>query len=80
LKNGEIEAAVYDLPLLKEFNKNKELNGFRVLDIRFNPQYYAIGMSRNVSDSLRKSINTALLTATESYKWDVILAEYDLKD
>lgn len=80
LKNGEIEAAVYDLPLLKEFIKNKDLEGFRVLDIRFNPQYYAIGMSRNVSDSLRKSINTALLSATESYKWDVILAEYDLKD
>ncbi|PHR48129.1 MAG: hypothetical protein COA32_06300 [Fluviicola sp.] len=80
LKNGEIEAAVYDLPLLREFSKNKELDDFRVLDIKFNPQYYAIGMSRNVSDSLRKNINTALLTATESYKWNVILAEYDLKD
>lgn len=80
MENGEVEAAVYDLPLLKDFIKNKDLKGFQVLDIKFNPQYYAIGMSRNVSDSLRKSINTALLNATESYKWDVILAEYDLKD
>lgn len=80
LKNNEVEAVAYDLPLLKELNKSEDLNEFRILDIRFNPQYYAIGMSRNVSDTLRKNINTALLNATESYEWNVILAEYDLKD
>ena len=80
LKNDEIEAAAYDLPLLKEMNKRKDLNEFNVLDIKFNPQYYAIAMNRNVSDPLRKKINTALLSATESFEWDVILAEYGLKD
>jgi polar amino acid transport system substrate-binding protein len=80
LINDEIEAAAYDLPLLKELDKRKDLNAFTVLDIKYNPQYYAIAMSRNVSDPLRKKINTALLSATESYKWNVILAEYDLKD
>ena len=80
LKNEEIEAAAYDLPLLKELDKREDLNTFTVLDIKFNPQYYAIAMNRNVSDPIRKKINTALLAATESYNWDVILAEYDLKD
>lgn len=80
LKNGEIEAAAYDLPLLKELNKREDLNEFNVLNIKFNPQYYAIAMNRSVSDPLRKSINTALLSATESYEWNVILAEYGLKD
>lgn len=80
LKNNEIEAAAYDLPLLREFNKSEGLDEFRVLNIKFNPQYYAIGMSRNVSDSIRKKINTALLSATESFQWNVILAEYNLKD
>lgn len=80
LKKEEIEAAVYDLPLLRELHKNNEMEDFIVLDITFNPQYYAFGMSTNVSDSLRKRINTALLNATESYEWDVILAENDLRD
>jgi ABC-type amino acid transport substrate-binding protein len=80
LENNEIEAAAYDLPLLKEMYKKNELVGFRVLDIKYNPQYYALGMNRNISDSLRTEINTALLKATESFEWSVILAEYDLKD
>ncbi|MDX1652382.1 MAG: transporter substrate-binding domain-containing protein [Brumimicrobium sp.] len=79
LKNKEIEAAAYDLPMLKEMLKKNELNKFEILDIKYNPQYYAIGMNRRVSDTLRKKINTALLKSTESYEWKVILSEYGLE-
>ncbi|MEX1193068.1 MAG: transporter substrate-binding domain-containing protein [Brumimicrobium sp.] len=80
LENDDIEAAAYDLPLLKEMQKNENLNDLRILEIRYNPQYYALGMNTNVSDSLRKEVNTALLKATESYEWSILLAEYGLKD
>lgn len=80
LKENEIKSIAYDLPLLRELYRNDELNEFRILDLKFNPQYYAIGISRNVSDSLRKKINTALLEATESHEWNILLAEYGLKE
>lgn len=78
-KNHEIEAVAYDLPLLKEMYKKQKLDDYRILDIKYNPQYYAFGMNKNISDSLRRKINTALLKATESNDWSILLAEYGLK-
>lgn len=80
LKNDDIKVIAYDLPLLREMYRKDELNEFRILDIKFNPQYYSLGMSRNVSDSLRRKINTELLEATESHEWSVLLSEHGLKD
>lgn len=80
LKNNEIEAIAYDLPLLKEMYKKVELDHFRILEIKYNPQYYALGMNKNIPDSIRKNINTALLKATESHDWNILLTEYNLKD
>ena len=79
LRNGEVDAVVYDLPLLTELVKTDTLNEFKILPIRFNPQYYALGMNTDISDSLQKVINTSLLKTTESLEWDVILAEYGLQ-
>lgn len=80
LKENKIKAIAYDLPLLRELYRNDELNDYRILDLKFNPQYYAIGMSRNVSDSLRKQLNTSLLKASESHEWSILMAEYGLKE
>lgn len=80
LEQQEVKAIAYDLPLLKELYKEKKLNTHRILNIKFNPQYYAFGMNRKIPDSLRRNINTELLKATESYDWSIILAEYGLKD
>jgi ABC-type amino acid transport substrate-binding protein len=79
LRNEEVDAITYDLPLLNELVKTDTLNEFKVLEIRFNPQYYALGMNSDVSDSIQKLINTSLLENTESLEWDVVLAEYGLK-
>lgn len=80
LKQGEVDAVVYDLPLLKEMVKTDTLNEFKILPIRFNPQYYALGLNRQMSDSVQKMINTSLLKNTERLEWDVVLAEYGLKE
>tara|TARA_B100000508_G_scaffold118450_1_gene98623 strand:- start:135838 stop:136902 length:1065 start_codon:yes stop_codon:yes gene_type:complete len=79
LRNGEVEAVVYDLPLLNELVKTDTINEFNVLPIRFNPQYYALGMDTELDDSIQKLINTSMLKSTESLEWDVVLAEYGLK-
>ena len=79
LREGEVDAITYDLPLLTELIKTDTLNEFKVLPIRFNPQYYAIGLNTEVSDSIQKLINTSLLKNTENLEWDVVLAEYGLK-
>ena len=78
LRAEKVDAIVYDLPLLNEMMKTDTLNEFNVLPVRFNPQYYAIGMNPSVSDSLQKVINTSLLENTERLEWDVVLAEYGL--
>lgn len=79
LRKGEVDAVTYDIPLLTELIKTDTLNEFKVLPIRFNPQYYALGLNVEVSDSVQKLINTSLLKNTESLEWDVVLAEYGLK-
>lgn len=78
LRKGQVDAVVYDLPLIHEMVKRDSLSEFKILPIQFNPQYYALGMNPKVNDSVQKRINTSLLKNTESLEWNVILAEYDL--
>ena len=78
LMNGEVEAVVYDLPLLIELVKSDTINRYEVLPMTFNPQYYAIGMKPNLNDTLKKRINTYLLKSTEGLEWKVVLGEYGL--
>lgn len=78
LESNEIDAVVYDLPLLHEMIKRDSANSYKLLPIKFNPQYYALGMNPTVNDTLQKKINTSLLKNTESLEWNVVLAEYNL--
>jgi ABC-type amino acid transport substrate-binding protein len=78
LRSGEVDAVVYDLPLLYEMIKIDTIQEFKILPIRFNPQYYALGMNAEVKDSVQKTINTSLLKNTESHEWGVVLAEFGL--
>lgn len=78
LNRGEVEGVVYDLPLLRAMVKSDTLNEYEILSIKFNPQYYAIGMKPTINDSLKKRINTYMLKHTESLEWKVVLGEYDL--
>ncbi|RFC53153.1 substrate-binding periplasmic protein [Brumimicrobium aurantiacum] len=78
LRGDEVDAVVFDLPLLKNMVKNDTLNEYEVLPYKFNPQYYALGMNPVLDDNLLKDINTSLLELTEGLEWKVVLAEYNL--
>lgn len=78
LNKNEVDAVVYDLPLLREMVVNDSIDEYNVLPIKFNPQYYALGLAPSLNDTLQKKINTTLLQNTESLEWSVVLAEFNL--
>ncbi|MBD3637250.1 MAG: transporter substrate-binding domain-containing protein [Crocinitomicaceae bacterium] len=79
LRNDQVDAVAYDLPILKSLVETDSLDEFEILPTKYNPQYYAMGMSLSLSDSLRKEINTSILKHTERMDWRVLLSEYNLE-
>lgn len=73
--DGEIDAFVYDRPLL-QFYARTELKGrVRVLDAVFDAQSYGIGMPSG--SPLRERVNTALLQLqTDERYWDGLVKRY----
>ncbi len=78
LQNGEIDAVAYDRPLLKEFVRTDSMEQYEMLPIQFNPQYYAMGMNRELSNSLKIQLSTSILEIAEGTDWKVALSEYGL--
>ena len=74
IRRGEIDAFVYDRPLLA-WTVNQ---GFRftiqLLDVSFDPQHYAFALPQN--SPLRKPLNIAILKSVQSSWWDDILYRY----
>jgi len=79
MEEGEIDAIAYDRPILQTIANTDSLRRFRVLNVKYNPQFYAIGMNRALPDSLKYRINLALLSTIEEMDWKILLSEYDLK-
>ena len=78
LKNEEINAFLYDEPILKYRLKNSE--EFRRIDlmpIKFNMQFYAFTFAHD-HDILREKVSKKIMQYTESMEWKMLLAEYDL--
>ena len=74
LQKGEIDALVYDRPLLL-WLVHKEFSGsLRVLATSFDPQIYAIALPHG--SELRTPINQALLDAVRSDWWRETLSAY----
>lgn len=78
LDREEIEVVAYDRPILQSMINADTLERYQLLPIDFNPQFYATGMSRNLSPQLRREINHGILRYTEDVSWKVHLSEYGL--
>lgn len=78
LQAGDIDAFVYDEPILKYEILSGNRTGLQVLPYRFNTQYYSYGLPKN--SPLADQINPIMLSILESSRWQAILSEYDLKE
>lgn len=73
LKAGQIDAFVYDRPILAWLSKN-EFTSIEVLDPVFDKQNYAIAVPNG--SALRSKINMVLVPATQTIWWDELNAKY----
>jgi ABC-type amino acid transport substrate-binding protein len=74
LARGEIEAFVYDAPILRYLVKTELSERVRVLPVTFFRQDYAIALPQD--SQLREPVNRALLEEVQSAEWDAILERY----
>jgi ABC-type amino acid transport substrate-binding protein len=74
LRAGNIDAVVYDRPLLAWFVKQDFQSSIQLLDTIFDFQNYAFAVPLN--SPLRKPIGVAVLDATESPWWGQIIFRY----
>ena len=76
VKNRDVDAFVYDEPLLSyEINKDFK-DSIKLTPARFQPQNYSIMLTQD--SPLREQINRALLEIIESDKWQYIKSKYHL--
>ncbi|MEN8118641.1 MAG: transporter substrate-binding domain-containing protein [Bacteroidota bacterium] len=78
LDENRIEAVAYDRPILQSVINSDSLAKYKLLNIDFYPQFYAMGMNRDLSKSLKHDINLSILSNTEKMDWKVLLSENDL--
>jgi len=72
--SGEVDAVVYDAPILR-YLASKELHGtVRVLPHRFEPQSYAMGLP--AGSGLREPMNRVLLSKIAEPWWQDVLYRY----
>ena len=80
LDKGEVEAFLYDEPILKYRLMNDFLHQhLEVLPITFDLQFYAFGLAKKHRD-LNDEISQKVLEYVESLNWRVILGEYNLSE
>lgn len=80
LKNREIEAFMYDEPILKyRIQEDSTLYGLQILPVKFDVQFYAFGMAKHHND-LERSISQRILEIMETQEWEVVLNEYGLTE
>lgn len=72
--DGEVDAMVYDVPILKYLVNKQMKKGLEVLPFTFERQDYGIGLQAD--SPLRKSINLTLLQIIQEPSWQDILNQY----
>ena len=78
LNNRDIEAFMYDEPILKYRIKNDNtFNNLQVLPIKFDLQFYAFGLPKDRT-VLEQAISQKILEIIESHEWKIVLNEYNL--
>lgn len=78
LQADEIDALVYDEPILKYALQEKGETALQVLPYRFNIQYYSFGLPKG--SPLSDELNPILLRLLEQNGWRAMLAEYGLSE
>ncbi|MEO1009870.1 MAG: transporter substrate-binding domain-containing protein [Bacteroidota bacterium] len=73
-----IDAAAYDRPVLKTIALQDSSAAYSLADVKYNPQFYAFGLSRKLQDTLIEQLNISMLNKIESMEWRVLLSENDL--
>ncbi len=74
LAAGEVEAVVYEAPILQYQIKNRADGGLVVLDGTFDNHGYALALKQG--SPLREAVNLALLQFTATDDWSTVLAKY----
>ena len=74
LQSGNIDAVVYDEPILRYMTDAGDFKGIRVLEQSFRLEYYAIALPPG--SPLTEKINRSLLQYTASKEWRMILFKY----
>ncbi|MFZ5766141.1 MAG: transporter substrate-binding domain-containing protein [Thermodesulfobacteriota bacterium] len=74
LAAGEIDAFVYDAPLLRYLVKKNHEEELEVLQNVFRTQQYGIGLAQD--SNLRETINRSLLKKMDSQEWRDLLFSY----
>lgn len=74
LAAGKLDAVVYDEPLLRYRVRTEYAGKLHVLDLRFEPQDYAIGLPND--SPWREGVNRLLLKHGRGDAWDALLTRY----
>lgn len=74
LRDGKLDAVVYDAPLLQYIIKNDFADSLKVLPNTFIDQPYGFAFSSN--HPMREKINQSLLEITSSSRWQEIIRSY----
>lgn len=80
VKNGKIDAFLYDEPILKyRIDTDSTLQDLQLLPIKFDVQFYAFGLPKTRT-ALEQKISQSILEIMESKEWEIVLNEYGLAE
>lgn len=80
LKKNEIEAFIYDEPILKyRMQQDSALASLTILPVKFDVQFYAFGIAKQ-RIYLEQRISQKILEIAETNQWQVLLNEYRLTE
>ena len=74
LAQGEVDAVVYDAPILRWLVRERYAAQLQVLPRTFERQDYAIGLPQG--SPLREPLNRLLLEAIDSGEWERLVTRY----
>ncbi len=77
LKKKTIQAFVGDEAYLRYYLENENIKDYRILPYRFNPQFYAFGVTKE-NDPLYLQISKQLIDIVSGVEWQMLLEEYDI--
>ena len=79
MNNGELEAFVYDTPILQYLINEKKFEENIILsDKTYDPQFYGLAYSKD-NDSIADQLSPFIVGYTKSDKWHKLLKEYSLE-